>query len=289
MLPQVDPKFTFWFGVWTNILILIAGYGVQHAPAYVALYAPDVQWFAGLGAQVNGLVLTALAGISSSKAGPFVNVPTITPQSIAKVIIFAFAVSFLLAGSSAQAEIRRPVTAPPAQSSQLLPLTGNAQQDLANLLKRITIAPAPTTPDEIQGTTCDFSIFSKLTVDNAVPLLEKCAQSVDANVTAPLVNDTEKALDSAKAYGCGDPAAATCPGNGMAVACLTPALALLKAAEGTPPVKDANGVVTTPGIAPGVITIGEKLDEFVQAGGPSNCKAVIQRVVNGLAATALTP
>jgi hypothetical protein len=171
----------------------------------------------------------------------------------------------------------------------LLPLTGNGQQDLANLLGRFTIAPAPKTPDEIQSTPCDFTIFSKLTVDNAVSLLEKCAQSVDQNVVAPLVTDTQTALTNAQAYGCGSPPATGCPGNGMAIACLVPALALLKAAQGTPPVKAADGTVTTPGIAAGVVTLGERLDEFVQAGGPSNCKTVVQRTAAGLAAAAITP
>jgi hypothetical protein len=201
----------------------------------------------------------------------------------------------LLASAPAMAQTTRaprvaPTTAVAAPSPQLAPLTGNAAQDLTNLLKRFTIAPAPTTPDEIQTTACDFTIFSKLTVDNVIPLLEKCAQSVDQNVTAPLIADTQAALDSAKAFNCGSPAPAACVGNGMAIACLVPALSLLKAAAGTPPVTDpATGKVTTPGIAGGVVLIGEKLDEFVQAGGPSNCKAVVQRTVNGLAAAALTP
>lgn len=71
-MPQIDPKFTFYFGVWTNILTLIAGYGIGHAPEVVAQYAPDVQWFAALFAQVNSVVLTALVGVSSTKAGPLV-------------------------------------------------------------------------------------------------------------------------------------------------------------------------------------------------------------------------
>ncbi len=66
----VDPKFIFWFGVWTNVLTLIAGYGVGHAPEFVAQFAPAVQWFAALFAQVNSVVLTALVGVSSTKAGP---------------------------------------------------------------------------------------------------------------------------------------------------------------------------------------------------------------------------
>lgn len=71
-MPQVDPKATFWLGVSINVLTLIASYGVGHAPAMVAQYAPDVQWFAALGAQLGNVVLTALIGISSTKAGPLI-------------------------------------------------------------------------------------------------------------------------------------------------------------------------------------------------------------------------
>lgn len=71
-MPQIDPKFTFWFGVWTNLLLFIAGYGVEHAPALVQQYAPSVQWLLGMVGQANGLVLTAMVGISSNKVGPLV-------------------------------------------------------------------------------------------------------------------------------------------------------------------------------------------------------------------------
>lgn len=72
---QIDPKATFWFGVWTSILLLIASVGVDHAPAEIAQYAPDVQWVCGVLYKVNSVVLTALAGVSSNAAGPFVSVP----------------------------------------------------------------------------------------------------------------------------------------------------------------------------------------------------------------------
>lgn len=74
-MPQIDPKFTFWFGVWTNLLLFVAGYGVDHAPALVQQYAPSVQWLLGMVGQANGLVLTAMVGISSSKIGPLVPLP----------------------------------------------------------------------------------------------------------------------------------------------------------------------------------------------------------------------
>ena len=75
MLPQVDPKFTFWFGVWTQVLLLVTGIGIEHAPAVVVQYAPDVQWVCGVLYKINNAVLTALVGISSTKAGPLIVQP----------------------------------------------------------------------------------------------------------------------------------------------------------------------------------------------------------------------
>lgn len=72
---QVDPKVTFWFGVWTSVLLLVASTGVDHAPVLVAQYAPDVQWVCGVLYKVNSVVMTALAGVSSSASGPLVSVP----------------------------------------------------------------------------------------------------------------------------------------------------------------------------------------------------------------------
>lgn len=110
-MPQVDPKYMFWFGVWTNVLILIAGYGVEHAPAFIVSYAPTVQWFCNLAAQINSVVLTAFAGISSSKPGPLVAptpAPTI-PPAVVKILVAAVVLSFFLAGTPASAQqIRAP-------------------------------------------------------------------------------------------------------------------------------------------------------------------------------------
>lgn len=205
---------------------------------------------------------------------------------LARILIAAFVVSAFLAGGEAQAQAPRRVA--PAEQA----ITGNALADFNNMVKRITIAPAPSTPADIQNTTCDFSIFSKLTIENAVALLGKCTQAAESGAVAPLVNDTQTALNNALSFGCPTPLPAntTCPGNGMAISCLRPALALLQAAQGTPAVTDpTTGKVTTAAIPVGVVTLGERLDEFVQAGGPSNCKTVIQRTVNGLAAAAITP
>jgi len=119
---QVDAKFTFWFGVLTNVLILIAGYGVQQAPPIIAQYAPDVQWFAGLAAQINGVVLTALTGIASSKAGPLTSatLPTGTKAVLAWLLLPLF-ILFVLFGTPAR-----------AQNGSTTPATA-----VANLIKNI--------------------------------------------------------------------------------------------------------------------------------------------------------
>lgn len=74
-MPQIDPKFTFWFGAWTNFLLFTAAYGVDHAPAVIQMYAPTVQWVCGYLGQANNVLLTLMVGLSSTKAGPLVQVP----------------------------------------------------------------------------------------------------------------------------------------------------------------------------------------------------------------------
>lgn len=137
----IDPKFTFWFGVWTGVLLLIANLGVEHAPPIVAQYAPDVQWFCGVFYQVNNYVLTALIGVSSIKPGPLVNVPAgmVKPLVLAAVIlggVFAFT-------GDARAQVRSKTP-------------GQIQQDIDNALKvnSTTQSAAPETDRQKLG--CDL-------------------------------------------------------------------------------------------------------------------------------------
>lgn len=112
-MPQIDPKFTFWFGVWTNVLLLIASLGVDQAPHVVAQYAPTVQWFCMALYKINNAVLTGLVGLSSTQAGPLIKVPSL--PTIVKILILAFAVSLLVGSGSAQAQSRRQQVDPFAQ------------------------------------------------------------------------------------------------------------------------------------------------------------------------------
>jgi hypothetical protein len=273
----VDPKWMVLLGVLINIEKGIGQGAVSLTNMIPESWIPHVlAWSNGL-AWFGLVLMTGLAALSSNMPGPLVNVPAPSTATVVKILLAAFVLSFLVLPGQAMAQnLPKPrATATPAP----LALTGNPQADLAtiaNVFKKFTVAPPPTTPQEIQDTACDFGLFSKLTFENAVPLLEKCAQMIDATTVTPLVSDTQKALDSAIASK-----------NGTNIACLTPALALLQAAQGTPAVKDDTGKVITPAIAAGPILIGEKLSEFVAAGGPSNCKTAVQTTINGLLAAGL--
>lgn len=146
----IDPKFTFLLGIWTNVLALVASYGVEHAPPLIAQYAPMVQWVAGFLFQANSVVLTALVGYSSSKAGPLVSVP---PSAIKPIVIFAIGIAalFALSGDAHAQGVRlapkaaAPVASVAADKCALIwdplklcgALTGNPADDLKRVADRI--------------------------------------------------------------------------------------------------------------------------------------------------------
>jgi hypothetical protein len=69
---QIDPKITFWLGVYTSILLGIAT-GAVHLPTNlpVILVQDITSWAAFLG-WINTVILTAMSGYSSHNAGPLV-------------------------------------------------------------------------------------------------------------------------------------------------------------------------------------------------------------------------
>jgi hypothetical protein len=115
----IDPKFIFWFGVWTNLLTLVAGYGIEHAPPLVAQYAPTVQWFAAVLAQANGVVLTALVGISSTKAGPLVSVPAGVVRPILLVAVILGSLFWRADAARAAENLPAPIIKAPASNFSL--------------------------------------------------------------------------------------------------------------------------------------------------------------------------
>lgn len=272
-MPKVDPKFAFWFGVWTTFLMFLASFGVDHAPAYIALYAPDVQWFANFFAKANTVVLTCFAGLSSSQAGPLVggNPPSGIPPMIVRILIACFVLSLMFPGGEARAQSAKLKT--PAEIKRDIDTAlGNG----ATKSSKDDAAADPTAALPCM----DITMLKKLTLANLQPTLKACVQ--DAN--NQLVTDTQRALDSAKNY---TPTGAKEPtGDSDAVNCLTPALALFQAAAfvpAKPAVLNEDGSVKTEAVPeqkPGPILLAQKYREFTLAGGLTSCQSWINAPIN---------
>jgi hypothetical protein len=69
---QIDPKITFWLGVYTSILLGVAT-GAVHLPSTIPAHiAADItSWSAFLG-WISTVILTAMSGYSSKNTGPLV-------------------------------------------------------------------------------------------------------------------------------------------------------------------------------------------------------------------------
>jgi hypothetical protein len=287
-MPQIDPKFTFWFGVWTNVLLLVASLGVDQAPHVVAQYAPTVQWFCMAFYKINNAILTGLVGLSSTQAGPLIKLPAPSAPTIVKVLILAFLPLVLLAGHSAQAEIRRP------HVTGNIPADINA--DIADQKAAVTAAVTGKSAPSSAALPCmDISMITKLTPENLVPTMKACVQDVNNQ----LVTDTQRALDSAKAFSGNATGNSAAVGDNDAINCLTPALALFKAAAVIPavPAQDAvlnpDGSIKTPAVPgtpeidPGPILLYQKYREFTLAGALTSCQAWFNGPINATASAGI--
>lgn len=134
---QIDPKYSFWFGVFTSILLGLATGAVNLPSSIPHDIATQITGWCAFFGWINSVILTALNGYSSSKSGPLTAIPAPAPTTIAKVLIVAFALSFLLAGAPANAQTK---------------LTGNIAKDF-NL-------PKPSGPSSDAETSTDKAMGS---------------------------------------------------------------------------------------------------------------------------------
>ena len=250
-------EFWFWFGVWTSVLML-AGAGT--VINFSDWFAPDVAMKIAKGcvavAAVNNVVLTAAKYRGFMDAKIAASLPN--PSTVAKILLAAFVLSMFLPGRWAMAQTH---LRPPAMTGNI---AADIKTDLANAgIKQVTVQP---------GAACDFNVFAALDPKNVVTTIQNCVS--DANKL--FLPDVQAALDSATAY-------KDTPG----IDCLTPALAIVKAAVGTPAVTAPDGSITTPAVQAGVILIFQKFREFTLANGPSACKNWVQSTINGAVAGAL--
>lgn len=143
---QIDPKYSFWFGVWTSILLGLAT-GAVNLPSTIPheVAAQITGWCAFFG-WINSVILTAMNGYSSNKAGPLTAIAP-TPSTIAKLLLMGLALSFLLAAPPASAQTRKftptgdlvkDVQTATAPQPKLL--TGNAEKDMHALWDKIVAA-----------------------------------------------------------------------------------------------------------------------------------------------------
>lgn len=187
--------------------------------------------------------------------------------------------------------------------------SGEASAQTGNIVKDIAAAKSPTRPripfdplklndQTIAGTkaapasdpsapvACDFKMLTKLSPDNLVPTIKGCLSDVNVD----LVNDTQRALDSAKAY-VGPTGGAA--GDGDGINCLTPGLAIFQAGvqiPAVPAVLAADGTVTTPAVPakdPGPILLYQKYREFTLAGGLTACQTWFNGPINATAAAGI--
>lgn len=254
---QIDPKIPFWFGVWTSILMVIAQ-GTIKFPGVPAEYATMISGYAFDFATINGIILTAMTGISSAARGPLVGA-AIPPAAKMAIAFFAIGVALtMLTSPATAAEKMRPMFGGQA-------LTGNPVNDIKSAVEQTTSSALPT---------CDFNTFTILTPANVVAQLQACGEK--------LLTDSQAALASAKAAN-----------DNIATSCLTPSTALVQAAIGTPAVPATEATATSPAVPatpaqlPGPVLIFQKFREFVNNGGITNCKAWVNNTVTAATASGL--
>jgi hypothetical protein len=144
---QIDPKITFWFGVWTNILMLIGGGTIKFAGLLSDPIAFKVTGWCLFTATINSVILTALTGYSSNAKGPLVNTPTVPPvvKTAAVLALCVIVGTFAFGPSPAMAQGKKPAPPPFCDPLKLLPgcavaTTGGALISIEQVIKNIGAA-----------------------------------------------------------------------------------------------------------------------------------------------------
>ncbi|CCE07437.1 membrane hypothetical protein [Bradyrhizobium sp. STM 3843] len=97
---SIDPKYVTYFGVWTSILMGIAAIGPSFFEGAIpAWLIPIVLKWCAIFAFINNCVLTGGSGFSSSKPGPWANLPATAAKPIV-IIAVVITTAFLFAGTA---------------------------------------------------------------------------------------------------------------------------------------------------------------------------------------------
>ena len=95
----IDPKYIMWLGIAVGIEQAI-GHGTVSLTNIIPLaWAPYVTSWCNLLAFIGTSIMTYQAAVSGPQTGPLIPPPSIT-TTVIKVLLVAFALSFLVAGNS---------------------------------------------------------------------------------------------------------------------------------------------------------------------------------------------
>lgn len=72
MMPQVDPKFSFWLGVAVSIFVGVGGGSVHLTNMVPDAWIPTIVAWTNFLGFAGTVTMTALAGMSSNRAGPLI-------------------------------------------------------------------------------------------------------------------------------------------------------------------------------------------------------------------------
>lgn len=261
---------------WITILGVVVAIEMQIGNGTMSLtnmvpdsWIPFVKaWAANLGS-IGALIMSA--GAFGRPAASQVQITPSVP-TIVKVLLCAFALSFLLAGVPAMAQ---GATAKSTITRPRLPLDPLGLND--QTIAGTTAAPAKAGDAALA---CTFQMLIHLTPENLLPTINSC-------VAGKLVADTQRALDSATKFGTSG------KGDADALNCLTPALAIFQAGvqvPAVPAVTAADGTVTTPAVPaqdPGPILLFQKYREFTLSGALTSCQSWFNGPINATVAAGI--
>jgi hypothetical protein len=245
----IDPRLVTIFGIWTSILMMIAGFG----PSFF-----------------DSCILTGGAAFSASTPGPFVGKQISATPTVVKVLLAAFALSMFLPTA--------PVAAAPLKKLAPLAVTGNPVKDFKTDLNNAGVSTVP----KVAGgnlAQCDFNIFAALDPQNVVNSVQNCVSAVNTQ----FLPDVAAALASAQAYG--DDTGVQCLKPALAIvqaAVGTLAVPAKEAVPATATSPEIPAVAAVSAQTPGVILIFQKFREFTLAGGPTACQNWVKTTVNGV-------
>lgn len=210
-----------------------------------------------------------------------------------KNIILAVLILLLPIASHAQTKFKTPQEIKSDIEAENAKIKAGLDKTNAGIKSAITA-----TPEKETALPCmDITMLPKLTPFNLIPTMKACVQDENNK----LVTDTQRALDSAKAFAGSATSGSTgtpVVGDNDAINCLTPALALFKAAAVIPATPDipavinTDGTIKTPAVAgtpeldPGPILLGQKFREFTLAGGLTSCQAWVNEPIQAVNAAA---